>query len=95
MNNQIEFIKFKNLLNKYNILLFDGDYRIVHYKYEQLIKSGEQYGGSNIFSNNSNSDFLINKINSHSENLLRIFVYSLMENNTSKVNYILDTINKN
>ncbi len=92
MNNQIEFTKFKNLLNKHNILLFDGDYRIAHYKYDQILKSIGQTGGSNNLSNNNDPEFLINKINNRGENLLRIFVYSLVENNLNKTNYILESV---
>ncbi len=101
MNNQIDFIEFKNLLNNYNILLFDGQYRIAHYKYQKIINSQNQNGGSNNFNqgklnydeNKINKPFeLINKINNHSENLLRIFISSLVDNNKNKINWVLESV---
>ena len=92
MNNLLEFTKFKKLLNKHNILLFDGDYRIAHYKYDQIVKSMGQSGGSNNLSSNYDPEFLIHKINNRGENLLRIFVYSLVENNLNKTNFILESV---
>jgi hypothetical protein len=76
-----EFIDFKNFLSKSNIFLFDGDYRIAHYNYLQL---SEQKGGS---------DYLANKIKSQGDNLLKIFVYSLVNNNFERINFIIEKIN--
>ena len=76
-----KFIDFKNFLNKYNIMLFDGDCRIAHYHYLQLNNSFNQTGGS-----------LANKIKNNGQNLLRIFVYSLVTNNVNRINYILEKI---
>jgi len=93
MNNHLEFIEFKKFLNKSNVMLFDGEYRIAHYKYIEIIKLLGQSGGSNNLSDKNNSKFLINKIKNHGENVLRIFTYSLVENNINKINYILELLN--
>ena len=90
MNNQLDFIKFKNILNKHNILLFDGEYRIALYNYTQVIKSLEKSEEET-----NNNFFLINKIKNLRENLLRIFIYSLVQNDINKINYILELVHKN
>jgi hypothetical protein len=90
MNNQLDFIKFKNILNKHNILLFDGEYRIALYNYTQVIKSLEKSEEET-----NNDFFLINKIKNLRENLLRIFIYSLVQNDINKINYILELVHKN
>ena len=83
-----KFIDFKNFLNNSNIMLFDGDYRIAHYNYLQLNNSLGQIGGSNY-----SSKSLANKIKTRGENLLRIFVYSLVTYDVNRINYILEKIN--
>jgi hypothetical protein len=83
-----KFIDFKNFLKKSNILLFDGEYRIAHYNYLQIVNSLEQKGGSN-----NSSDFLANKIKKHGDNFFRIFIDSLVKNNTQRIEYILEKIN--
>ena len=90
MNNQLDFIKFKNILNKHNILLFDGEYRIALYNYTQVIKSLEKSEEET-----NNDFFLINKIKNLRENLLRIIIYSLVQNDINKINYILELVHKN
>jgi len=79
------FVDFKNFLSKSNILLFDGECRIAHYNYLQL---SEQKGGSN-----NSSDFLANKVKNQGDNFLRIFVYSLLNNNFERINFIMEKIN--
>ena len=81
------FIDFKNFLNKSNIVLFDGECRIAHYNYLQLIKMLGQIGGAD-----ESSEILANKIKNHGENLLKIFVYSLAKNNLERINFILEKI---
>jgi hypothetical protein len=81
----INFIDFKKFLGKSNILLFDGDYRIAHYNYLQLL---EQVGGSKF-----SPDYLANKIKNNGDTLFKIFINSLVNNNFERINYILEKIN--
>jgi len=75
-----KFVDFKKFLSKSNILLFDGEYRIAHYNYLQL---SEQKGGS---------DYLANKIKNQGDILFKIFVYSLVNNNIERINFIMEKI---
>lgn len=77
-----EFIDFKKFLTKSNIFLFDGEYRIAHYNYLQL---SEQKGGSN-----NSSDYLANKVKNQGNNMLKIFVYALVNNNLERINFIIE-----
>jgi hypothetical protein len=77
-----EFIDFKKFLTKSNILLFDGEYRIAHYNYLQI---SEQKGGSNY-----SSDYLVNKVKNKGDNMLKIFVYALVNNNLERINFIIE-----
>ena len=86
---QIDFTSFKNILNKNNILLFDTQYRIAHFRYNELIKNFVQIGGSK----NTEPKQLINKINNYNPLLLSHFVDSLVSNNKNKINYIIEQIN--
>jgi len=83
-----KYIDFKNFLNESNIKLFDGECRIAHYNYLQLIKMLGQIGGSD-----KSSEMLANKIKNSGENLFKIFVNSLAKNNLERINYILQKIN--
>ncbi len=77
-----EFIDFKKFLTKSNIFLFDGECRIAHYNYLQL---SEQKGGSN-----NSSDYLANKVKNQGNNMLKIFVYALVNNNLERINFIIE-----
>jgi hypothetical protein len=77
-----EFINFKNFLTKSNIFLFDGECRIAHYNY---LKLSEQKGGSN-----NSSDYLANKVKNQGNNMLKIFVYALVNNNLERINFIIE-----
>ncbi len=96
MSNHIDFIDFKKLLNNKNILLFDGQYRIAHFRFNNLLKQLEQNGGND--GNNSqsilidNTDKLKDKLINN--NLLERLINSLLENNTITTNYIVDLIHK-
>jgi hypothetical protein len=83
-----KYINFKNFLNESNIKLFDGECRIAHYNYLQLIKMLGQIGGAD-----DSSEMLANKIKNNGENLFKIFVNSLAKNNLERINYILQKIN--
>ncbi len=80
-----KLIDFKKFLNKSNIMLFDGEYRVAHYNYLQLVNITGQSGGSI-----NSSEFLANKIKNKGENLFKIFVNSLVQNNFDRINYILE-----
>jgi hypothetical protein len=83
-----KYIDFKNFLSESNILLFDGECRIAHHNYLQLVNFLGQTGGSN-----NSSKILANKIKYYGDNLFRIFVFSLAKNNIERINYILEKIN--
>jgi hypothetical protein len=89
MSSHIDFLDFKNILNKNNILLFDTQLRIAHFRYNQYIKNTPQIGGSNILDSNK----LLNRINDKSNCLLSHFIDSLIVNNIQKTNYIFELVN--
>lgn len=75
----IDYCYFKKYLSKYNINMFDANYRVAHYRYNNIIQKG-------------GDKKLIRKIKNKSTNLLRIFIESLLENNPDKINWILANI---
>ena len=83
------FIKFKKILNKNNIFLFDAQYRIVFYRYNKLIENFQK-GGSIIISNKSYD--MLNKIKIKNPILLSHFINSLIFKDDNKINYIIDLI---
>ena len=88
MSSQIDFLTFKNILNKNNILLFDTQLRIAHFRYNQYIKTLPQVGGSK----SEEPDKLLNKINDKSISLLSRFIDSLVSNNLTKIKFIIEFI---
>ena len=88
MSSHIDFLDFKNILNKNNILLFDTQLRIAHFRYNQYIQNLPQYGGSNTLDTTK----LLDKINKKNNCLLSHFIDSLIVNNISKTNYIIELI---
>ncbi len=89
MSLQIDFLAFKNILNKNNVLLFDTQLRIAHFRYNQYIKSIPQIGGSD----SNNPDGLLIRINQKNNCLLSHFIDSLVSNNLIKIKYIIDSLN--
>ena len=75
----IDYTYFKKYLIKYNIKLFDANYRIAHFRYNNLIQSG---GSSN----------LLKKVNRRSYGMLYNFIIALLDNDTTKLNWILTNI---
>ena len=76
----IDFVTFKNYLSKKKILLFDMEYRIAHFRYNKLVKTNNNSqigGGSNILKSIKN-------------NMLNHFVNALVDNNTMKIEWILN-----
>lgn len=88
MSSQIDFLTFKNFLNKNNILLFDSHLRIAHFRYNKLIKIIPQFGGSN----SEDSNGLLIKINQERPYLLSHFIDSLVSSNFIKTKYIIDSL---
>lgn len=84
----INFLSFKNLLNKYNVLLFDAELRIAHFKYNEYIKSMPQLGGATLIKNKS----LLIRIYQKKSCLLSHFINSLLSNNLNKINYIINSL---
>jgi response regulator of citrate/malate metabolism len=92
MSIKIYFLTFKNILNKNNILLFDTQMRIAHFRYNKYIKNVknmEQIGGSN----SNKSEKLLIKINKKKEYLLDHFINSLISNNLIKTKFIINSLN--
>jgi hypothetical protein len=91
MSNHIDFITFKKLLNNKNILLFDGQYRIIHFRFNNLLANIQQIGGSNLINPYDNKlNYLTDKlINNY---LFDKLINSLLENNNQTTNYIINLI---
>lgn len=88
MTSFIELIKFKNILQKNHIVLFDHDLRISHHRLCNWIgKNKEQLGGS-INVNNYN---ISRKLKNMSQIHLSHLVYSLLDKNIQKINWILNS----
>jgi hypothetical protein len=90
MSSHINFVTFKNILNKNNIYLFDCHYRIAHFRYNQYINNIAQTGGNNI-----EPTLFLSKINKKKASLLNHFIDSLITNNTIKTNFIFTNISSN
>lgn len=98
MSSQIDFLTFKNILNKNNVLLFDTQLRIAHFRYNEYIKSIIQIGGSDLYklskvTLSNEPDRLLIKINQKNNYLLYHFIDSLVSNNLIKTKYIIDSLN--
>jgi hypothetical protein len=82
----INFLKFKNYLIKKDIILFDSQYRIAHFRLNNLhILLNNMTGGGN----NTNLNIL-SKIKNLSPSQLNLFVTSLLNKNLNKLSYILN-----
>ena len=85
----MNYYNFKKLLNKNNIILYDGNARIIHWKFNKLFNLNQtniQIGG-----NINNYKIIINKLNK--KNLIRNLIDSLIDDNINRTNYILKLIN--
>jgi hypothetical protein len=83
----IDLIKFKNILEKNNIELFDHDIRISHYRLcNWFEKNKVQLGGATNVNNSSISE----KLKQMSQIHLTHLVYSLLNKNEQKINWILN-----
>jgi DNA topoisomerase-1 len=84
VSEQIDFLGWKIVEAKKS----DDKEKESHYNYLQIVNLLEQKGGSN-----NSSDFLANKIKKHGDNFFRIYIDSLVKNNTQRIEYILEKIN--
>lgn len=75
----LNYIDFKDLLYKNKILLYDAELRIAHCRF------------NNLLNNIKSKDNFINKLLSK-PNLLSTLIYSLVNNDTNKINYIINNI---
>jgi hypothetical protein len=71
----VKFVTFKKYLIKHNILLFDADYRIAHFRFNNMIQTG-------------GSKKVLHKITSRDEILLKYFIDSLLTNDNSELKFI-------
>lgn len=88
MTEYIDFVSFKNYLNKNNIYLFDSQYRIIHYRINNINKLLGQTGGSNYKTNNTKQ--ILKNMSSAS---LNHFVFALLDRNIQKMSWILEKYN--
>ena len=78
----MDFVTFKNKLYKKKINLYDTEYRIAYFRYNNL-NNFKQSGGS-IVNNN------VNLIDKFDNNVLFHLIDSLLNNNKMKTQWIID-----
>jgi hypothetical protein len=86
----IDFVKFKNYLIKNNILLFDSQYRISHFRLNNLhllINDNNQNGGGNNISNSK----IIKKVKKLKPSILNHLINSLLDKNIERIKYIFNS----
>jgi hypothetical protein len=98
MTNHIDFITFKQILNDKNILLFDGQYRIAHFRFNSLLKNMDQNGGGYIAANINSANPTLNTSsnpnpNPNPNNKLNHFSEKLINNRL--FNKLIDTLLEN
>jgi len=84
------FLDFKNLLLDSNIKLFDAEFRIVHFRFNEFKKNMEQRGGT---FNKYKLNGLIESIKEKKPQLLDPFINGLLTNNINKIFWIINMIN--
>jgi hypothetical protein len=77
----MNIIDFKTILSNNNINLSDAELRIANYRYNHLVKT------SQIIDNN-----FFDKLCIKNKCLVDIFINSLVDNNTNKINYIINSL---
>lgn len=75
----VNFVTFKKYLIKHNILLFDADYRIAHFRFNNMIQTG-------------GSKKVLHKITMQNDLLLKYFIDSLLTNDNSELKFIKSII---
>ena len=71
----VTFTTFKKYLIKHNVLLFDADYRIAHFRFNNMIQTG-------------GSKKILHKITIQNDILLKYFIDSLLTNDNSELKFI-------
>ena len=71
----VTFTTFKKYLIKHNVLLFDADYRIAHFRFNNIIQTG-------------GSKKILHKITIQNDILLKYFIDSLLTNDNSELKFI-------
>jgi hypothetical protein len=89
MTEQPDFLKFKKILNKNNIFLFDAQYRIVYFRYNKIIDNIQKGGSLTI---KKKSYDILNEIKLKNPILLSHFINSLIFRDDKKINYIIDKL---
>ncbi len=77
---------WRKLLKSKNIILFDHDYRISLYRYNQVL---EQYNKLMVGGGGKSKKKSKNLFNKLDNNISRIFVDGLIDMNVNKVNWII------
>lgn len=88
MTEIIDFVKFKKHLNNNNIYLFDSQYRIIHYRLNNINKLIGQVGGSNNTQLN-----ILNIINNMNNITLNQLMISVLDKNIDKTSWMINKYN--
>jgi hypothetical protein len=89
---QIDFVTFKNILNKNKIFLFDTQYRIAHFRYGQYIVNKNTTNEINHIQIGGSPGLLLELINNQGPNKLYHFIDSLLVKNYAKSDWIVKQI---
>lgn len=83
MNNiqPLNFLEFRNLLKNNDVILTDGQYRIAHFRLNNLINESTLH---------KNPIILLKKICDKKKCYLDIFITSLVNNDKIRINYMLE-----
>ena len=76
----MDYLKLKKYLKKNDINLFDSEYRIVHFRLNNI---------ENIFKNQTGGNHIIKKVKRINKILLSEFVNSLLNRDINKINGIV------
>jgi hypothetical protein len=78
----LNYIEFRNIMKNNDVNLTDGQYRIAHFRLNNLVNT------MNI--SNGNPVILLKKMCLKNKCYLNIFITSLVDNDKLKTNYILE-----
>lgn len=84
MNNlqPLNFIEFRNIMKNNDVNLTDGQYRIAHFRLNNLANESKVSNGNPII--------LLKKICTRNKCYLNLFITSLVDNDKIRTNYILE-----
>jgi hypothetical protein len=93
MLSHLDFVTFKNILNKNNIFLFDTQLRIAHYRYGKYISEYyESHDKTPQIQLGGSQELLLKDINNLGPNKLYHFIDSLLVKNYTKSNRIINLL---